>query len=174
MTNYFELFGLPMSLHPDPGEVRKKYYELSARYHPDRVATEGDEAQQTALDQSAKVNEAYKALKNNDAILAHILRLNDLLADDEKNNLPAAFLGEMMDLNDLIDELDTDDAVSIKRTIVALDEQMQNWVDGIRPLEAQFDGGDHSVELLLKLKDYYFRKKYLLRIKDRIDKFAAR
>ena len=51
---------------------------------------------------------------------------------------------------------------------------MQEWETGAARLTARFDAGDHSEALLLQLKDMYFRKKYLLRIQERINRFAAR
>jgi molecular chaperone HscB len=33
--NYFELYEIPVSLKPDQQLLRKKFYELSRKYHPD-------------------------------------------------------------------------------------------------------------------------------------------
>ncbi|MCW3122961.1 MAG: hypothetical protein JWQ38_2453, partial [Flavipsychrobacter sp.] len=48
------------------------------------------------------------------------------------------------------------------------------WDRATITLVDRYEQGEKEQELLLKIKDQYFRKKYLLRIKERIDRFAAR
>ena len=33
--NYFELFEMEETFVPEPAELKKKFYELSRKYHPD-------------------------------------------------------------------------------------------------------------------------------------------
>jgi molecular chaperone HscB len=173
MTNYFELYDLPLSFHPDGALVKKKYYELSRQYHPDRFTQSAGAAMVEALHKSAQINDAFKTLRNPDETMAYILRLNNLLADEVLYNLPPDFLMEMMDLNEIVSELQPNDTASLQIASTSLNEQLQQWEAEVRQLTSRFDAGEQTKELLLKIKDYYFRKKYLLRIKERIDKFAA-
>jgi molecular chaperone HscB len=106
--------------------------------------------------------------------MAYILKQHQLLADEEKYDLPSSFLMEMMDLNDTLDELTPGDASALNRATAAIQEALHQWLLFVDPLTLRYDTGDHSPELLKQIKDFYFRKKYLLRIKERIDKFAAR
>lgn len=174
MLNYFELYGLPVNFHPDAAAVKAKFYLLSRQYHPDRFANAGEEARLESLRMSAMNNDAYKTLNDPDATMAYILKLNHLLEDEEKYSLPNAFLMEMMDLNEAVSDAEMgDDDGSRAAAKNALEEQLNTWNDAAGKLTAQFDAGDHSEALLLQIKDYYFRKKYLLRIKERIDRFAT-
>ncbi len=176
MVNYFELYNIQPTFNPDTAAVKAKFYELSRKYHPDRFTMAEPHEQAEVLRMSALNNDAYKTLSNPDATMAYILKLHELLEDEEKYNLPPAFLMEMMDLNEAVSEYEMEPGnESIKaQALDRLKEQTQNWNDEVAPLVAQYDADDHSKELLLKIKDYYFRKKYLLRIQQRIDTFASR
>ncbi len=176
MVNYFELYDIPVSFAPDTAVVKKKFYELSRRYHPDRFTLAGNAERAEALRMAALNNDAYKVLQNADATMAYILKMNELLEDEEKYSLPPAFLMEMMDLNESISDYEMKpDNESLKtQATQALQEQLDNWNEDLEPLTAAYEGGNTSKELLLQIKDYYFRKKYLLRILERINTFATR
>jgi molecular chaperone HscB len=176
MTDYFEIYQLPVSFHPVPVLVKAKYYELSRAWHPDRFVQASEQQQAEALRMAALNNDAYKTLSNPDRLMAYILKLNNLLEDEEKYNLPPAFLMEMMDLNETVSEYETE--VQSGKPVTGAEQgvadYLNDWQSEISPLIQQYDNGDRTQQLLLQIKDYYFRKKYLLRVKERIDKFAAR
>ena len=83
---------------------------------------------------------------------------------------------EMMDLNEAISDYESapENEDAGQMAVHALSEQLELWDDATKMLTDRYDAGHHDNELLLAIKDQYFRKKYLLRIKERIDKFAAR
>ncbi|WP_276131897.1 iron-sulfur cluster co-chaperone HscB C-terminal domain-containing protein [Polluticoccus soli] len=176
MVNYFELYGIAESFNPDAAIVKKKYYELSRQYHPDRFATADDSTRAEALRMAALNNDAFKMLNNPDATTAYILKQHQLLEDEEKYNLPPAFLMEMMDLNEVISdwEMEPDNDILRQTATDTLAEQLEQWQQEVTPLTQQYNSGNHDKQLLLRIKDYYFRKKYLLRIQERIDTFASR
>jgi molecular chaperone HscB len=176
MNNFFELYGIPVSFHPDLAKIKAKFYELSRLHHPDRFAQASAEERAESLRMAALNNDAYKTLNKPDATMAYILRLNGLLEDEEKYTLPPSFLMEMMDLNELISEYEAapdneDYKIQVAETLKNL---LGQWTEEALKLTNKFDAGEQNKELLLQIKDYYFRKKYLLRIQERIDRFAAR
>jgi molecular chaperone HscB len=175
MTNYFELYHIPETFRPNQAEVKSKFYELSRLYHPDRFAQTGGHELTNAMKVSAMNNEAYKTLRSTDATMAYILKLHNLLEDEEKYALPNTFLMEMMDINEALSdfEMDPTNTDAGQMAVNCLNEQLELWDDATKILVDSFEKGDKSNELLLKIKDQYFRKKYLLRIKERIDRFAA-
>jgi molecular chaperone HscB len=173
--NYFELYELPVSFSPDAGAVKKKYYELSRKYHPDRFTLAGDAERAEALRMAAMNNDAYKTLNSADATMAYILKQNALLEDEEKYSLPPDFLMEMMELNEAVSEMEMnpDDTTAKSEALAMMESEVSGWNEEAQPLIAKFNAGDTSKEVLLEIKDYYFRKKYLLRIQQRINTFAA-
>lgn len=164
MDNYFELYGLPQGFRPDAAAVKNKYYELSRRYHPDRFATAPDGTRLEALRMAALNNEAYRTLSDVDKTMAYVLKLHGVLEEEEKYNLPPAFLMEMMELNEAL-EAGGDSAGA---AVESWRQALCDWEGEVAPLIRQFDEGDRSDALLKTLKDHYFRKKYLLRLKAQI------
>ncbi len=159
--DYFELFELPVSLKADNAVVLKKYYALSRQFHPDRFSLQDTAAQNEALTMSAHVNEAKGILDDPYKRLAYILREQNMLEQEEKYALPPIFLAQMMDINEQLMENPSDDQ---KQKIKAL---VQEIADDIFSEVSSFfeqDILDCSAEVLQKLKDYYFKKKYLNRI----------
>lgn len=176
MANYFELYDIAESFNPDTATVKKKYYELSRQYHPDRFAQADDSTRTEALRMAALNNDAYKTFNNTDTTMSYILKQHQLLEDEEKYNLPPDFLMEMMDLNEVISDWEMEAGNDILRQQAedTLADQLGQWQQEVQPLTQQFNSGNHDKQLLLRIKDYYFRKKYLLRIQERIDTFASR
>jgi molecular chaperone HscB len=176
MTNYFELYCIPETFRPDAAVVKAKFYELSRQYHPDRYAQVGGSELAEALQMAALNNQAYKTLKDADATMAYLLKQHALLTDEEKYALPAEFLMEMMDINEAISEyeISPEDDDARQMAINSLNEQLELWDSATRLLIDRYENGEKNNELLLAIKDQYFRKKYLLRIKERIDRFATR
>lgn len=170
MENYFTLYNLPVTFSPDPAVVKQKYYELSRQYHPDRFANAGSHEHALALRMAAMNNDAYKTLRNADATMAYVLRIAGVLEEEEKYQLPAAFLMEMMDLNEAISDYEADrNNVQAKETAAAtLAELMTDWDNAANTLKSQYDTDNAAPTLLAQLKDMYMRKKYLLRIAERL------
>lgn len=176
MNNYFELFDMPVSFLPDVKLVKLKFYELSKQYHPDRYTNSSEDEQDEALRMAATINEAYKTLSNADKRMAYILRLEDGLELEEQYKLPADFLMEMMDLNEVVSDYEdepSNDSLKIQAE-QAIDHLLNEWDTQVASPIAAYEKGEKQKEALLQIKDFYFRKKYLLRIKERLATFASR
>lgn len=156
--NYFELFDIPVSLKVDKSKLAKKYFELQKKYHPDFFTQAGEEGQATALEKSSSINKALKLLQNQDETIKYVLELKGLLAADEKYQLPQDFLMEMMDLNE---NLSADSATAINEIETDLYDEVKDIIEGYNETT--------SNEVLLKVKAYYFKKKYVQRILERLD-----
>jgi molecular chaperone HscB len=176
MDNYFTLFDLPMSLCPDVASVKSRFYKLSKQYHPDRVAQTDEAAKADVLHKAALINDAYKTLSDPDKTMAYVLRMHHLLEDEEKYNLPPDFLMDMMELNESVSDYeDAPEKESLKNQAhQALVAQLDQWNAAIQPLLTAFEQAEDKEPVLLKIKDFYFRKKYLLRIRERLTTFALR
>lgn len=156
--NHFELFNLPISLQPDTGQLSKKYFELQRKYHPDRFVQASEEEQEEALQVSAQVNKAFKTLKDPDETIKYVLQLKGLLEEEEKYPLAPEFLMEVMELNELKENGNTE---SLDATIENLKKEMYEPVEAII---TNYQEGVTTEKELLQVKEYYFRKKYLDRI----------
>ena len=156
--NYFELFEIPVSLKVDKSQLAKKYFELQKRYHPDFFTQADEEGQAAALEKSSSINKALKLLQNQDETIKYVLELKGLLAADEKYQLPPDFLMEMMDLNE---NLSADSATFINDIEAGLYDEVKDIIEHYND--------NTSPEALQKVKAYYFKKKYVQRILERLD-----
>lgn len=57
----YEILGLDKSATDD--EVKKAYRQMAVRFHPDKVANEGEEVQKGAKEKFQKIQEAYENIK---------------------------------------------------------------------------------------------------------------
>lgn len=156
--NYFELLELPVNINVDKSALSKKYFELQKKYHPDFYAKADEADQQEALEKTSELNKAYKTLKDQDATIQYLLKIKGLLQEEEKYPLPPDFLMEVMELNE---NLSADSAASIE-TFEA------NIYNDVKVIIEEYNDTTVTNAELLQLKEYYYKKKYLQRILDRI------
>jgi molecular chaperone HscB len=81
--NHFQLFGLPERFRFDAEALDRAYRALQGQVHPDRFAAGTEAEQRLALQSSARVNEAYQALRDPVARAQYMLSLHGIDAFDE-------------------------------------------------------------------------------------------
>ena len=106
--DYFEVFGLPRRLRLDVAELQRKFYELSRRTHPDFHQAEPAEAQARVLETSARLNAAYRALRDPIARIEYLVRLEEgrdtKEGAAEKPKAPPELLAEMFEIQEALEE----------------------------------------------------------------------
>ena len=101
----FELFGLPPRFALDAGALDARWKELQRQVHPDKFAAQGAAAQRVAMQWSARINEAYRRLKDPLKRAAYLCELNGAPIDAESNTaMPAEFLMQQMELREAVDD----------------------------------------------------------------------
>jgi molecular chaperone HscB len=176
LPDYFAFYELPESFHPDEKALKSKYYALSREYHPDFHATESPERQQEILALATLNTNAYRTLTDPDQRIAYILGRHGLL-EEGKQELPPDFLGEVMELNEQLIELEFAPnpavAARVESEVKALTDTLEA---GIEPVLAGYEGlpADTRPQALRQVRMYYLKKRYLLRIRESLAKFAAR
>ena len=164
--NYFELFEMPVSLQVDKKYLQKKYFELQKKYHPDFFSNESEEEQADVLEKSSMINKAYKTFQNDDETIKYVLQIKGLLEEEEKYQLPPAFLAEMMELNEAL--MDVDDS-SLGETETKISQLEKHLYDTVQNIIEYYNEENTTNEQLLQVKDYYYKKKYLKRILERLE-----
>lgn len=163
--NYFTLFEIPVSLIINKEVVKAKFYELSRKYHPDFFSQENESEKDGALEMSALLNKAYKTLQNDDELLKYVLQLKGVLAEDEKYQLPADFLMEVMELNEfMVDAKSSADVNQMDQINNKVNQLEQEILEPVKPILESYNDASTTSQQLLVLKDYFFKKKYLKRI----------
>src|SRR5437868_9133118 len=99
--NYFELFELPQRFVCDRVSLENAYRRLQTEVHPDRFASGSEQDKRLALQFSARVNEAYRALKDPVSRAQYLLSLNGIDALSETDTqLPLEFLERQLERRD--------------------------------------------------------------------------
>ncbi len=169
MTNYFHFFGLPVSPQLDTALLKQLYYTNSRRFHPDFFTLEEEEKQAEALELSTLNNEAYKVLANEESRLQHLLQLKGRLLEEGQHSVPQEFLLTVMELNELLMELEMDEAPSLRaqaaQALASLKKQIK---EEAQPIINNYDDKTASEIELNQLLMYYLKQRYLLRIQEKI------
>ncbi len=106
--NHFEVFELPRRLGLDPVELQRRFYELSRQWHPDFHHRAGPEEQARALEASARLNAAYRTLRDPVARIDYLVRLEEGRETKEgavdKPTAPPELLAEMFEIQEALAE----------------------------------------------------------------------
>jgi molecular chaperone HscB len=161
--NYFELFSIPVQLKVDTAALSKQFFTLSRQYHPDYFATADAGAQAEALDKSALLNKAWKTFQHPDETIRYVLHLHELIEEEEKYNLPPDFLMEVLEINEQL--MDADDPSVFKGLQSAIDNLQTEIYAPVKEIVEHYKEGVTTKEELLQVKEYYYKKKYLERLR---------
>ena len=109
--NYFEVFGLERKLGIDVARLQAQFYELSRRWHPDYQQSAPAAEQAQALEQSALVNAAYRALRDPIARIEYLVRLEEGRETKEgaavTPQAPPELLAEVFEIQEALEEAKT-------------------------------------------------------------------
>jgi molecular chaperone HscB len=170
--NYFEFFEIPVAFYLDEVALKQRFLKNSKMFHPDFYTLESEEKQAEILEISTYNNQAYLTLSDFDKRLKYILDIKGVL-DEAKQTLPNEFLMEMMDINEAIMELEFDfDEAAFETASKRVGELESAILANAKPvMEAYSESGlnDASLEIV---KDFFLKKRYLWRIKEKLDSFA--
>ena len=111
MSDFFEVFGLERRLAIDGPALQRRFYELSRQWHPDFHGAAAADVQARALEESARINTAYRALRDPLARVEYLIRLEEGRATKEgatlKPKAPPALLAEMFEIQEALEEART-------------------------------------------------------------------
>ncbi|MDX2061582.1 MAG: Fe-S protein assembly co-chaperone HscB [Bacteroidia bacterium] len=173
LPDYYALLGLDERYHLDPRRLREAYLQHARAHHPDHNAQTADTANQS----TALVNQAYQTLLDPHARLAYLLQRYGYLDASGKAEaqLPQAFLMEMLELNEAVDELTAKtDAETVRRLQTEIDARQAELQAELAQTLAAFDGSaatDRAASLAPVLTGY-LQQRYLLRLAEKLRSFA--
>jgi molecular chaperone HscB len=166
--NHFQLFGLPARYRVDLDALDVAYRALQSEVHPDRFAGASDADKRLALQASARVNEAYRSLKDPVQRAQYLLSLNDVDAvGDTDTQLPFDFLERQLErreeASDALANEDERTLSSLRQAVLAdareIEDQLASELDG---------GGDY-----IKARPHVRELTFLAKLAEDIDAMAA-
>jgi molecular chaperone HscB len=171
--NYFEFFELPLSPKIDLGALKQKFYANSRAFHPDFYTLESPEKQAEVLEQSTLNNQAYKTLANPDARLKYFLEAKGVLAEEGQNQVPQDFLMEMMEINEALMELEFEDDAEVREKVIGQVNELEDRLEGeVVDLLEDYRDEEATAAELTRLKDYYLKRRYLVRMRENLAREA--
>lgn len=102
MTYYEALGFAEPRLSLDADDLKKRFYERSRQWHPDRYSRADAAVQQKALDMTAMLNDAFRTLRDPVSRAEYFLKSNGIELSKEA---PPELLEEVFDLNMALEEL---------------------------------------------------------------------
>ena len=150
--NHFEVFGLPRKLGIDTAELQRTFYELSRILHPDFHQGAPPAEQASALEASARLNAAYRTLRDPIARVEYLVRLEAGRPEREgaaaAPPAPPELLAEMFEIQEALAEAKAGglDADGRRRLAAERDRLLaRHREEELRlagPLSAAWDAGD--------------------------------
>jgi molecular chaperone HscB len=118
-VDYFSFFGLPRKLNIDTSTLEREFYSLSRKLHPDIYAGSKSQEQEWSLEQSSRLNDAYRTLKDPIRRTEYLLKLEGVELEgqskaateearktgEKKQIVPPDLLEEVFELNMQLEEL---------------------------------------------------------------------
>ncbi len=127
---YYDALGLAPKLSLDADDLKKRFYERSREWHPDRFARRGADEQKKALDMTAMLNDAIRTLRDPISRAEYFLEEHQL---PPTKTPPPELLEEVFELNMALEELREGDE-SARGQLVDAEKR---FVD----MRAEIDGG---------------------------------
>src|SRR5947208_8123258 len=117
-VDYFSFFGLPRKLNFDNATLERGFYAMSRKLHPDLYARRDSREQSWSLEQSSRLNDAYRALKDPIRSTEYLLKLVGVALEgqskagteearktgEKKQIVPPDLLEEVFELNMQLEE----------------------------------------------------------------------
>jgi molecular chaperone HscB len=179
MADYFEVFGLPRKLQIDLDALQRSFYELSRRHHPDFHQGAGAEDQARALEASALVNRAYRALRDPVRRVEYLIALEEGREVREettaKAKVPRDLLAEMLEVQEALEDAKssglTDEAAEgLRAERQRLQERYQAEENALiaegPEWDAAVDAGKERQPLLERFKQRLAARAYLRTVID--------
>ena len=166
----------PVSFSIDEAALRRAFLLNSKKFHPDFHTLETDERQAEILELSTKNNAAFQTLNDADRRMRYVLQLNGLMGDETKNKaLPPDFLMEMMEINESLMDLELDFESEKLATTTEQIRSFENelWKT-VAPVVENWSAATNRAGELEAVEDYFLKKRYLLRVEEKLSTFARR
>lgn len=156
-VDFFAFFGLPKKLNLDLDKLEREFYQLSRNLHPDIYARANEQEREWSLEQSSRLNDAYRTLKDPIRRTQYLLHLEGVELEEQsksatekarasgelkKQVVPPELLEEVFELNMQLEEarmnkkMGEDDAALTEE----IEKQKQNLEQKFEALSEELAG----------------------------------
>jgi molecular chaperone HscB len=157
---YYEAFGLEPALSLDADDLKKRFYDRSRQWHPDRFSRASSAEQEKALEMTAVLNDAFRTLRDPIARAEYFLKENGFELSKEA---PPELLEEVFELNMALEELRDGDDSARPQLIEARDRfvAMRETIDGELGASATRYDASREKAVLDEIRATLNRRRYI-------------
>jgi molecular chaperone HscB len=153
---FYDALGLAPKLALDPEELKKRFYERSRQWHPDRFSRASAAEQQESLEMTSMLNDAFRTLRDPIGRAEYFLEENGI---KPAKQVPPELLEEVFEMNIALEELRAGDE-SARPQLADARERFNHMRDEI----------DHSLAVLFGRYDERQDASHLLAIRSVLDR----
>jgi molecular chaperone HscB len=152
MQNYFELLGVSQSFEVNLNDLEASYIILQQAAHPDRQVGKSDAERIAAIERSMAANDAYETLKKPLSRAEHLLALQGIIvnSDKETHKPDHALLMETLEMREALEDA-KQDGRALEQHVADLKRAMQQCTED---MEEAFEARDyvHAAQRTIKLQ----------------------
>ena len=189
-VDYFSFFGLPRKLNLDIATLERGFYAMSRKLHPDLYAGRDSREQSWSLEQSSRLNDAYRILKDPIRRTEYLLKLEGVELEgqskagteearktgEKKQIVPPDLLEEVFELNMQLEELrankkmgeeDTSLIQELQQHKQTLEQKFNHLFEELKRYWTEWDSAEESGSDVLrksardKMVDLLNRRSYI-------------
>jgi molecular chaperone HscB len=153
---FYEALGLEPRLRLDSEELKKRFYERSRQWHPDRFSRASPAEQQKSLEMTSMLNDAFRTLRHPVARAEYFLEQNGIVPS---KHVPPELLEEVFEMNIALEELRAGD-----------ESARPQLEDARRRFTHMRDETDHGLSVLFIRYDEAQDDSHLLAIRSVLDR----
>jgi molecular chaperone HscB len=167
--DFYQSLGLDPKLVLDPDDLKKRFYDLSRQWHPDRFSRAGAEEQQRALDTTAVLNDAFRTLRDPVSRAEYFLKERGI---ELSKDAPPELLEEVFELNMALEELRSGDdsarpqLFDAQKRFLTLRDEID---DALAGLFVKYDAA-HDAAVLDEIRSALNRRRYISNLVREVDK----
>ncbi len=161
-SDYYALFGLEPKLCLDANDLQQRFYRISREMHPDRYQTSTRAERAIAEETTARLNDAYRILRDPVARAEYFLRRRGLETPGGRR-APAALLEEVFEMNEALEEFRSGDASARERLAEArrkLKSSLAETDASVQRLSEDYDSRG-AEDALTAIRAELDRRKYI-------------
>ncbi len=122
---FYDALGLEPKLALDPEDLKKRFYDRSRQWHPDRFSRASADQKQKSEEMTSMLNDAFRTLREPVTRAEYFLRESGLELSKE---VPPELLEEVFELNMALEELREGDE-SAREQLVSAQERFTGMLD---------------------------------------------
>lgn len=165
-SSFFALFDLPVSFDVDLSALSARFREAQRAAHPDKFANASEPERRLSVQMAARINEAYRTLKDPLSRGRYLLELQGVDLNDADTAFDSAFLMEQMELRERLADVKNSAEPELQLNKVAADiaAHSQLLVEKLAMLLCETD-----VESLQKARDVTRKLQFFRRLNEEIE-----